>query len=76
MKNFLPFPAIFCRSLPLLLAREIGKEETFSLDILEVHNFINRKKNPSQTLSNPELVNLLAWNEYKTSIGGHRNCNC
>jgi hypothetical protein len=60
MKNFLPCRAIYCRSLPLSVATEVEKKDLLSPDVSEVHNFINRKKNPCQSLSAFKLVNLFA----------------
>ena len=70
MKYFLPFRTIYCRSLPLPLTRKIEKEEPSLSDVLEVHNFINRKKNSCQSLFDFELVNHLAWHGLTLPLGG------
>jgi hypothetical protein len=72
MKNFLPFYAIFCLSLPLPLTRSIEKEETSPLDASEVQNFIIRKKFPCQSLCDFKLVNLFAWNKASPSVEGRK----
>jgi hypothetical protein len=46
--------------LPLPLTRRIEKEETSPPDVLEVQNFIIRKKFPCQSLCDFKLVNLFA----------------
>jgi hypothetical protein len=72
MKNFLPFRAIFCRSLPLPLTCRIEKQEISPPDVLEVQNFINRKKISCQSLSGFKLVNLLAWYGLRPPLEGRK----
>jgi hypothetical protein len=72
MKNFLPFRAIFCLSLPLPLTRSIEKEESSTPDVLEVQNFIIRKKIPCQSLSDCKLVNVFAWHKLSSPLEGRK----
>jgi hypothetical protein len=55
---------------PFSSGLETEEKEIFSFDVLEVQNFIIRKKFSCQSLSDLELVKLFAWYKLRPSLDG------